>query len=156
MDASASLCVANTDADTTFLNYNRKYFTYSDPEILAVLASPPYFRDLMERDDLSGSYGESSTSYSKTEGGSSGVTATATISLGAYIGFEQEFSVFGVKVASVEAEITLIGNRMNTSGSDFTLLQELTEMQQELEKKLEDLLERWTYLNELAEEIGQS
>ncbi|HRU41698.1 MAG TPA: VCBS repeat-containing protein, partial [Candidatus Diapherotrites archaeon] len=90
VDASASLCVANTDADTTFLNYNRKYFTYSDPEILAVLASPPYFRDLMERDDLSGSYGESSTSYSKTEGGSSGVTATATISLGAYIGFEQE------------------------------------------------------------------
>lgn len=107
VDASASLCVANTDADTTFLNYNRKYFTYSDPEILAVLASPPYFRDLMERDDLSGSYGESSTSYSKTEGGSSGVTATATISLGAYIGFEQEFSVFGVKVASVEAEIAI-------------------------------------------------
>ncbi len=68
---------------------------------------------------------------------------------------QKEYAEIDAVIASVENEIKVIGDRMNTSGSDFTLLQELTEMQQELEKKLEDLLERWTYLSELAEEIGQ-
>lgn len=105
VDASTSICVANTDDDTTFLNYSRKYFTYSDPEILAVLASPPYFKDLMDRDDLSGRYNESTTSYSKSEGGSDGVTASATISIGPYVSFEQSIEVFGVEVAKIEAEV---------------------------------------------------
>ncbi|WP_378955291.1 ABC-F family ATP-binding cassette domain-containing protein [Pelosinus sp. sgz500959] len=69
---------------------------------------------------------------------------------------QKEYAEIDAVIASVEDEIKVLGNRMNTSGSDFTLLQELTGMQQELEKKLEELLERWTYLNELAEEIGQS
>ena len=68
---------------------------------------------------------------------------------------QKEYAEIDAVIASVESEIKMIGERMNTSGSDFTLLQELTGMQQELEKKLEGLLERWTYLNELAEEIGQ-
>ena len=42
----------------------KHYYTYSDPQVLAVLASPPYFSDLLDRDDLSGNYAESSTTYS--------------------------------------------------------------------------------------------
>lgn len=107
VDVSASLCVANTDNDTTYLNYAGKNFVYSDPEILAVLASPPYFADLLDRDDLSGSYGESATSYSTTSGGSTGVNASATISAGAYVSVEQEFSVFGISAAKAEAEVAV-------------------------------------------------
>lgn len=69
---------------------------------------------------------------------------------------QKEYAEIDALIASVEAEIKVIGNRINMAGSDFTLLQELTGMQQELEQKLDGLLERWTYLNELAEEIGQS
>jgi hypothetical protein len=107
VDLTTSICVANTDQDTTFLNYAGKYFVYSDPEILAVLASPPYFGDLLDRDDLSGNYAESTTSYSTTKGSGTGITANATISLGAYVSVEQEFSVFGVKVAQAEAEVAI-------------------------------------------------
>ena len=90
------------------MNYDGKhYYTYTDPEVLAVLASPPYFADLLNRDDLSGNYAESTTSYASTKGSGSGSTTSATLTVGAYVSFEQEFSVFGVKVASVEAEATI-------------------------------------------------
>ena len=54
------------DRDTAYLKYTgNHYFTYSNPEVLAVLASAPYFEDLLNRDDLSGNYAESTTSYAK-------------------------------------------------------------------------------------------
>jgi len=104
-DYSTSFCLANTDNDSVYMNYTgRHYYIYSDPQILAVLASPPYFNDLMNRDDLSGSYAESCTSYSSTEGHGSGDTATITIKAGVYVAYEQEVSFFGIKGAQVEAE----------------------------------------------------
>jgi ATP-binding cassette subfamily F protein uup len=69
---------------------------------------------------------------------------------------QKEYAEIDAVIASVEDEIKVVGNRINSCGSDFTLLQELTGIQEQLEEKLEGLLERWTYLNELAEEIGQS
>lgn len=108
VDNSTSICMQNTDNDTSYLQYtNRHYFTYSDPKILAVLASPPYFSDLLDRDDLSGNYAESTTSYSSTTGESGGDTFNTTIEAGAYASFEQSFSVFGVEVAKVEAEVSV-------------------------------------------------
>ena len=66
VNSSYTLCLANTDDDTSYMTYTGKhYYTYSDPQVLAVLASPPYFSDLLDRDDLSGNYAESSTTYSK-------------------------------------------------------------------------------------------
>ena len=62
---------------------------------------------MLDRDDLSGSYGESSTSYSSTKGTGGSDTFNTTIEAGAYVGFEHDFEVFGVKVASVEAELAI-------------------------------------------------
>jgi len=45
---------------------------------------------------------------------------------------------------------------MHDLGSDFGKLTELAEIQKALEKKLDDMLNRWTYLNELAEKIAQN
>ncbi len=105
VNTSFSLCLANTDNDSSYMNYAGKhYYRYTDPKVLAVLASPPYFKDLLNRDDLSGNYAESTTSYSSTTGSESGSTGGTTISVGAYVSFEQEISVFGVKIGQVEAE----------------------------------------------------
>lgn len=105
VNSSYTLCLANTDDDTSYMTYTGKhYYTYSDPQVLAVLASPPYFSDLLNRDDLSGNYAESSTTYSSMKGTENGTSSSSTISVGAYVSFEQEFSVFGVKIGSVEAE----------------------------------------------------
>ena len=43
VNSSYTLCLANTDDDTSYMTYTGKhYYTYSDPQVLAVLASPPY------------------------------------------------------------------------------------------------------------------
>ena len=56
----------NTDDDTTFIEYTgNHYIAYSDPKVLAVLASPPYFEDIAIQED-SGNYLEGSTEYSST------------------------------------------------------------------------------------------
>lgn len=108
VDLSMSLCMPNTDDDTSVLNYTGKhYFTYSDPKILAVIASAPYFNDLLERNDLTGNYGESQTTYSSTKGSSGGETYSNTLSVGTYVSMEQEFSLFGFDCFSAEAEMEL-------------------------------------------------
>ncbi len=108
VSVSASFTFANTDHDTSYLKYTgNHYYTYSNPEILAVLASAPYFSDLLDRDDLSGNYAESTTSYGTTKGSGDGVTANASIFAGSYASFEQEIKVFGITIAKIEASATL-------------------------------------------------
>lgn len=97
----------NTDNDTAYLKYNQNhYFIYSNPKVLAVLASSPYFEDLMNRDDLSGAYSQSETSYAKTEGSSDGAVASTSIWAGAYASLEQDITIFGIKIGSIEASST--------------------------------------------------
>lgn len=108
VNASSSFAFPNTDHDTSYLKYTgNHYYTYSDPEVLAVLASAPYFADLLDREDLSGNYAESTTSYGTTKGSGDGVTANASIFAGAYASFEQEIKVFGITIAKVEASETI-------------------------------------------------
>lgn len=110
-DTEYCYAVVNTDNDSSYLTYTGKHwFSYTDPAVLAVLASPPYFKDLLEKDDLSGDYPGSITSYGKTKGSGSSNSEAATISVGAYIRYEQDFSMFGVKVASIEAEVETMAN----------------------------------------------
>lgn len=105
---STSFAFVNTDHDTSYLKYTGDhYYTYSNPEILAVLASAPYFSDLLDRDDLSGNYAESTTSYGTTKGSGDGVTANASLFAGAYASFEHEIKVFGITIATIEASETI-------------------------------------------------
>ena len=67
---------------------------------------------------------------------------------------QREYEQIEEVIAGVEAELAGVEAAINTAGSDFELLQELTVKQQELTAKLDELLDRWTYLNELVAEIG--
>lgn len=66
---------------------------------------------------------------------------------------QKEFEEIDEKIAAVENELLEINMRINLAASDYQLLQELTAVQLEIIKRQDELLERWTYLNELAEEI---
>lgn len=68
---------------------------------------------------------------------------------------QREFAEIDDKIAAVEDELKAINLKINQAASDYQLLQELADTRQEMEQRLEHLLERWTYLNELAEEIEQ-
>lgn len=65
-----------------------------------------------------------------------------------------EFEQIETMIAGVEAELKMLTLEVNSAGSDFVKLGELTAQQQDAEKRLEQLVERWAYLTELAEASG--
>ena len=102
-----SFSLPNTDKDTTILKYTGEhYYNYSDPEVLAVLASPPYYADLANDDDDSPMI-ESSTAYSSTKGSGGGSTYSNSFSVGVYTSWEKTWSMLGVELASAEAEASI-------------------------------------------------
>lgn len=56
------------------------------------------------------------------------------------------------EIARTEAELKMLGMEINICGSDFVRLGELTKKQEAAQKKLDELVDRWAYLSELAEE----
>ena len=68
---------------------------------------------------------------------------------------QREFETIDGEIAELEKEIEEIGREQELNFSDYLALQELELRRQETEAKLEEKMERWMYLNELAEKIAQ-
>lgn len=68
---------------------------------------------------------------------------------------QREFEQIDDLIAQTEEELVTVNRQMNEAGSNYGKLNELVSQQQALEQKLDELMERWTYLNELAEKIVQ-
>jgi ATP-binding cassette subfamily F protein uup len=66
---------------------------------------------------------------------------------------QREFEEIDDIIAEIEDKIACVGDRINHAASDYTLLQELLKEKEGLEKQLEEKMDRWVYLNELAEKI---
>ncbi|SEP03582.1 ABC-F family ATP-binding cassette domain-containing protein [Paenibacillus sp. OV219] len=67
---------------------------------------------------------------------------------------QKEFETIDADIEKAEAALAAVQSKMEVSSSDSATLQELLNEQQELEAKLEHLMERWTFLNELDEQIA--
>lgn len=66
---------------------------------------------------------------------------------------QKEYEQIDSLIADLESKISETDAGMNAAASDFTKLQELQSVKEQLEKQLEEAMERWVYLNELAEAI---
>ena len=55
------------------------------------------------------------------------------------------------EIGRSEAELKMLGVEINRCGSDFVRLGELTKQQEQLQQQLDEMVERWAYLSELAE-----
>lgn len=69
---------------------------------------------------------------------------------------QKEYEQIEEKIAQTEKELEEVNTRINGAGSDYGLLQELVKSQEGLARELEELMERWVYLNELVEQIHQN
>lgn len=96
-----SLAAVDCDDDSTLMRYKGQEVTWTKPEVLTILQSAPYFQDL---EDTRGYINQGQTGYGKGQGSGSSATAGTSLSVGTYVSFEQDFSVFGVKIASIQAE----------------------------------------------------
>lgn len=66
---------------------------------------------------------------------------------------QKEFEQINNVITELENKITELEKEISSAGADYVKLQELTTQKEETDKKLNDTLERWVYLNELAEKI---
>ena len=55
----------------------------------------------------------------------------------------------------LEEKIEETEQQIRSNSSDYTALQQLTQEKEELEEQLAQKMERWVYLNDLAERIAE-
>lgn len=68
---------------------------------------------------------------------------------------QREFENIDGRIETLENKIAELEGSIEKYATDFEKLNALVSEKEEIEKELEEAMERWTYLNELAEEIGQ-
>ena len=66
---------------------------------------------------------------------------------------QREFETIDADIEALEAELSACEDAIAASGSDFAALQAAMEKKEQLEARLEEKMDRWVYLNELAEKI---
>ena len=69
---------------------------------------------------------------------------------------QKEFEQIDDVIADLEEKIQEVDSKIGTTAADYVLLQQLMTAKEELEKQLEEQMERWVYLNDLAEKIENS
>ncbi|SHN85209.1 ABC-F family ATP-binding cassette domain-containing protein [Desulfitobacterium chlororespirans] len=67
---------------------------------------------------------------------------------------QREYEQIEDRIAGLEGQLEQVNQGMAEAGSNYGKLNELLKTKDDLEKQLEESLERWTYLSELAEEIA--
>lgn len=68
---------------------------------------------------------------------------------------QKEFEEIDAVIAELEGKIQEIETKICNASADYTLLQQLLTEKQEVEKLFGEKMERWVYLNELAEKIAE-
>lgn len=69
---------------------------------------------------------------------------------------QREYEQIEDVIAGIESQLESIDQEMVDAGGNYGKLNELLKTKEGLEKNLEESLERWTYLSELAEEIARN
>lgn len=69
---------------------------------------------------------------------------------------QKEFEEIDALIAGLESELKATTQEIDDAASDFERLQKLITKKEQQEARLEEAIERWTYLNELAEEIDKN
>lgn len=69
---------------------------------------------------------------------------------------QRDYETIADTISGLEQKLEQLQKQEEIAASDYVKLQEITEQKQALETELENALERWVYLNELAEEIQKS
>ena len=66
---------------------------------------------------------------------------------------QREYGTIEADIAALEGELAAVRAEQEEKASDYVALQDLQARQEELEARLEEKMERWLYLTDLAERI---
>jgi len=100
--SSAAIVAGNFDDDSDRVRYAGHQLEFTEPIVIAALASPPYWKDVADKEPTY-SYTNWVTSYGTSSGSSSSSGTSVGFSVGLSMEFEQEGSIFGIKLAKFKA-----------------------------------------------------
>jgi ATP-binding cassette subfamily F protein uup len=69
---------------------------------------------------------------------------------------QREYEQIDAVIADLEGKIQEVEGKLGPAAADYMLLQQLMTEKEELENQLEQQMERWIYLNDLAEKIEKA
>lgn len=69
---------------------------------------------------------------------------------------QKEYERIDEIISDLEKELAEVNKGITDAASDYERLQKLLSMQEDLEAQLNKAMERWVYLNELAESISRN
>ena len=68
---------------------------------------------------------------------------------------QKEYETIDADIAALEEKIATLEEEITKAATQYTKLHELTLEKEKTEQALEEKMERWIYLNDLAEQIAQ-
>ncbi|HHX63194.1 MAG TPA: ABC-F family ATP-binding cassette domain-containing protein [Epulopiscium sp.] len=68
---------------------------------------------------------------------------------------QREYDEIDGVIEKLEEKISMLDPKISSAGSDFVLLQDLMKEKEGLELELEEVMDRWVYLHEIAEQIEE-
>jgi len=68
---------------------------------------------------------------------------------------QKEYAEIDAAIAEIEGKINSITTKIDEAAADYILLQQLLAEKEDLDDQLQEKLERWVYLSELAEKISK-
>jgi ATP-binding cassette subfamily F protein uup len=68
---------------------------------------------------------------------------------------QREYESIDSEIAALEQELRDVEVQTQGALSDYVRLQELAAQKKDLDRRLEEKMDRWVYLNDLAEKIGE-
>lgn len=120
-ESNLSFSMPNTDEDSIWLELDSYSLRYSNPIILAALASAPYYKDMSAHDEAQ--YMESATTFTTGKGKGTGYETAKTATTGTYVSVSTDVEIWGITVASAEFEYESIDSLTNAIASN----EEITE-----------------------------
>ena len=68
---------------------------------------------------------------------------------------QREYETIDDDIAAIEAKLETIGRQIEANATNSVKLKELLEEQEKTQGELDEKMERWVYLNDLAEKIAE-
>ena len=104
-EAASVICIDDV-GKTSYVTYdgNNTEVYFSDVEVLAIMQAPPVYEEINDDSYI----GNSGTGFSKSVGSSSAETQSNSLTAGIITGYEEEFSILGMKqVGGIDIELKL-------------------------------------------------
>lgn len=99
---AVTMAVGNFDRDSARVKYSGHQLQFTNPIVIAVLASPPYYSEIQAAE---ASYDPSgwTTSFGTSSSSTVGHAGSVGMSVGVSVEFEQGVNIFGAEIASFKA-----------------------------------------------------